>query len=201
MNLDLYTEEFRTFKQLKLSPEHNAYYKMVGNMINGIRPKGQENNKSFFWPFRIEYVDQLLDLAGENVYIVNTDLLSNSVHFYEPAELRIVEDVNFSEGQVLTPDLGKPLTNDDIIRIENQWTDYTFIMYTKKAGLQSIEGSPFSDFENGVFNISTFPVVPKRGIGYNALFSRQDIAEEYKEEVTKQLRNQRATLSAISRYF
>jgi hypothetical protein len=192
MRRELYTDEFRTFKYLQF----NAYYEMVGNMVNGLRGEGATP-----WPFRVEFVDQLLDLYGETIYIVNGDRLLFSKDFYEDATLSIIEDAHMTEGYILTPDLGRRLDESRISDIEHNYTDDMFLLFSERAKKEMVAGANFDAFSDQVFKIEHLPVVPKKNIGYNAIFARRDVAEEYRFLLTHTLRNKKAALSTISRYF
>jgi len=195
MRRELYTDEFRTFKYLKLSPEFRAYYEMVGNMVNALGEGGKP------WPFRVEFVDQLIDLRGETIYIVNGDRLYFSKDFYEEATLSTIENMHMTEGYILTPDLGVPLDESRISDIENNRTDDQFLLFSERAKKEAVAGASFDAFSDQVFKVEHLPVVPKKNIGYNAIFADKSIAEEYRFVLTHTLRNKKAALSTISRYF
>lgn len=201
MNRDLYTDEFRSFKHLQLSPEFAAYYKMVGNLVNSIQPGPLANDPTFVWPFRVEFVDQLLDLANDTLYIVNTTAIEESNNFYESANLLEFKNPYVFEGNIFLPDLGKPVTIDDIKRIENGWTDIYFWLIPINGRKFDVSKEALNAASENTIDVSTLPVVPKKNIGYTAMFANKDVAEHYQQAVTQALRNKKAAVSAISRYF
>lgn len=166
-------------------------------MVNSLRGEGDKNP----WPFRVEFVDQLLDLRGETIYIVNGDRLFFSKDFYEDATLSIIENMHMTEGYILTPDLGVPLDESRISDIENNLTDDQFLLFSERAKKEMVAGANFESFSDQVFKLEHLPVVPKKNIGYNAIFADKNIAEEYRFVLTHTLRNKKAALSTISRYF
>lgn len=199
MNLELYSEEFKSFKLLKLSPEFAAYFRMVGNMVDSIQPGPGANDPSFSWPFRVEFVEQLLDLSEDSVYIVDTTSLEQSRNFYEDAILYEVKNPVIYLGNMFMPDLGKVATLEDIHLIENNWVDEeTYLLCPKEYR------DTFHDQEEALKNIISvkdLPIVPKRNIGYLAMFAKEEVAKFYRDAVTTALRNKKAAVSAISRYF
>lgn len=182
---NLYTEEFKAFKYLQLSPEFGAYYKMVSNLVDGLK------GESKIWPFRVQFVDQLLDLQGSTIYIVNTDHLAISRDFYEEATLNIIENAQMVEGNIAIPELGVVLNETRIRDIEHGYTDKKFLLFP---------GTNLENLRDSLYDISSLPVVPKMAIGYNAIFATKDVAEEYQFVITQTLRHRKAALSTINRF-
>lgn len=76
MNPNLFTDEFRNFKYLKSSPEHVASYKDVQEHLQRV----PDHN----WECQIQFVEQLLGLSNETVYLIEPDsYVTYAAMFYD----------------------------------------------------------------------------------------------------------------------
>lgn len=80
MNEQLYTDEFRAFKMLQLNPALSNLYHTSKKHLNRIRPPESANDQNFQWPCLVEFVDQLLDLKDDTIYIVDVRASFDSKH-------------------------------------------------------------------------------------------------------------------------
>lgn len=202
MNSDLYTEEFRNFKYLKCSAAAVKYYKDVAKNINSIQPYSEVYDPTFVWKTRLEFVEQLLDLRNDIVYIVEAGglcLHTTTRHYsYEDARIReIIKPVVF-EGHPLTPEEGRIATLDDVPTIENHELNAHFYICPEEY---FIGYADIIDVEKSMSIILKFdqnPLVPSSTIIPTAFFYEKEWASKYQVALTKFLRYNADAVSTIS---
>lgn len=201
MNFDFFSDEFRSFKLLKLSSEFATYFKRVGASINSVRPESELDNSKFAWPFRVEFVEQIFSLSDSTLYIVDTGDLELSLNMYGTAALHVVDRPVMYEGTMFTPDLGRLLTIEDADSIEhNRISENKFLLCSEDFRNNRVAYSR-KEFEMNIFSVHGLPVVPKKDVGYTALFYDFMWAALYKDTVTRELRKRKEAVSAITRLF
>jgi len=201
MNPDFHGAEFKSFKLLKLSSEFTSYFKRVDTTINSIRPDSEIDNSKFAWPFRVEFVEQIFDLSDSTLYIVDTGELELSQNTYGTAVLHIVDKPVMYEGNMFTPDLGRLLAIEDADSIEhNRIGENKFLLCSESFRNNRVAYS-HKEFEMNIFSVHGLPVVPKKDVGYTALFYDFIWAALYKDTVTRELRKRKEAVSAITRLF
>lgn len=195
MSPDFFTDEFRNFKYLKSSSFFLRQYRGKAAQINKVQPFSTPNDPNFVWPHRVEFLEQLVDLHDDTVYLVypdpmrnNSSLGKNDITLYE-----IVKPVIY-EGNVLQPGLGERLKQEDIPRIE----DITGDGYC----LCSLEyfNCPASELARGpVFILGrTFLFT---AVDYSAIFYNKETAVKYKDCLVEFLNKTAGAVSALSRLF
>ena len=131
MNPKFFTDEFRTFKFLKSSPEEVAYFNTARGAADLIQPWHLPNDPNFHWKTRIEFVEQLLDLKEDNLYIVFAGLI-NSRNEYETATLMILEKPIILTGNPIIFEDFKEVTIEDIPNINFLLLDGSNIIIREK---------------------------------------------------------------------
>lgn len=199
MNEDLYSEEFRNFKYLSSSPKTVRYYKAVAQQINSIQSWDQTNDPSFVWPYRLEFIDQLLDLRERSVFIVTPGNLYGvdaSMKYYDYEESKCIEFVKpiVYRGRLLVPELGEIATTEDIPAIEKDMDGYCLC-----------SGSYFYKLPTDPHLMCLLASTPLNTdidmINYKAMFHDGDTARAYAKALTDCLRKNHATISAIGKMF
>jgi len=183
MNPDLYTEEFRNYKYLKSSPVYVEYFKRAFNKINQIQNWATTNDPLFVWPNRVEFLEQLIDLNGEPLYIVYPGFQSFNRH-YEQASLYKIHNPIVYQGPRIDPWSGKRLTLDDVDEVERNGGVDCYLC----SGLQN----------ESCINLYNLPVIaddPDQVLTsmsiYTALFHNENTAEKYCSAITEFVRNLR----------
>lgn len=188
MNPDLYTEEFRNFKYLKSSPEAVRYYKRKAKEINSV--PNFNNDLNFTREYRIEFLEQLLDLHPDTIYLVYGRV---DIGFHS-ALYKIVKPVLY-KGTVLQPESGTLITSDDIKDVDywvpTGWWLCTLAYYNHSASNRGPESS------GQVFSLAKC-ILSYSG-DYCALFYDKDSAEEYSRDLSIMLSKGKDAVSAISR--
>ena len=192
MNLDLYNSEFRDFKYLKSSPEDVAYYKRRASEVNRIQLGPEANDPTFVWPCRLEFIEQLLDLRDDVVYIVQpTAIKGESTRFsdcYMEARLYVIEKPIIVYGPLISPKtLDDIITEDDIDRM---------LFAHNLCVCSSIENT----VEQIVIKITDIGLLPGP-LSHVAVFYDKEWAGKYQKAVTDYLRKNNDAVSAISRLF
>lgn len=183
MNPDLYTEEFRNFKYLKSSPPHLEYFRRAFVEVNKIQNWATTNDPLFVWPNRIEFLEQLIDLNGEPLYIVYPGFQS-STNDYEQASLYKIQNSSIYQGPRINPWSGKRITMNDVLDVERLEGEGCYLC----SGLQ----------HESCINLGNLPVIPTDTthlVGnttlYTALFHNADTAERYCSAITEHIRSLR----------
>ena len=199
MNEDLYSDEFRNFKYLSSSAKSVDYYKAVAQQINSIQPWGQTNDPSFVWPCRLEFIEQLLDLHGESVFLVTPgDLygVDASMKYYDYEESKCVKFINpiVYWGKLLAPENGKIVTVDDIPHIEKNIDEYCLC--------SSSYFHKIPDVPHLLCLLASTPInTDINMVNFKAMFYDKDTAMAYAKALTDCLRKNHATISAIGKMF
>lgn len=195
MNLDLYNSEFRDFKYLKSSAEDVAYYKRRALEVNRIQPWAETNDPEFVWPCRLEFIEQLIDLKDDVVYIVQpTAVAGNSNRFsdcYMEARLYVIEKPIIVYGPLI--DTNNPediLTEDGDLRLSSMSRDNLCVC-------SSIKGTPYENIVIKIVDTGLLPSLPS----YVEVFYDKEVAEKYQKAITDFLRKNHDTISAITSLF
>jgi len=197
MNSDLYKSEFRDFKYLKSSATDIAFYKKTALELNRIQPWAQANDPKFAWPCRLEFIEQLLDLKDDTVYIVEPGNLYPIEHRknsydYEDARLYTIEKPVIVHGNPLMhPErLRNILTEEDIPRILSPVENQFFFVCSNK------------EYDPGpVLRIQDIGLLPTFIVNLVAVFYDKEWAEKYQKAVTDYLRKENDAVSTISALF
>lgn len=199
MNPDLYTDEFRNFKYLKSHPTTVKYYKARSRQINSVQTGTGPNDPNFVWDYRVEFLEQLIDLHYDIIYIVYPGPLSRSGVFmagpsHESTALQEVISPTVYEGNVLQPGLGDLITDKDISRVEDTsgdgWCLCSLEYYHNPTA--AIEVGPVFKLDRSFLFTA---------IDYSAIFYNKETAEKYRDCLTEFLRKNSDAVSAISRLF
>lgn len=128
MNPDLYKSEFRNFKYLKSSATLLNYIKANAYLINSIQTS-EINDPNFVWAHRVEFLEQLLDLSKDTIYIVDPgeDHAPRSKFMYTEVSVHTVDYPTMWIGNIAQPDQGTIVTKDDISEIEHSFGQDCFI--------------------------------------------------------------------------
>jgi len=195
MNLDLYNSEFRDFKYLKSSPEDVAYYKRRASEVNRIQLGPEANDPTFVWPCRLEFIEQLLDLRDDVVYIVQpTAVKGESTRFsdcYMEARLYVIEKPIIVYGPLI--DTNNPediLTEDGDLRLSSMSRDNLCVC-------SSIKGTPYENIVIKIVDTGLLPSLPS----YVEVFYDKEVAEKYQRAITDYLRKSHDAVSAITSLF
>lgn len=196
MNPKLYTDEFRNFKFLKSSPEQVAYFKKTRAAANLIQSWQSTNDPNFNWSSRIEFIEQLLDLREDTLYIVFAGLLTNNNEYEDSRILIIEKPVVLNHNPIIHKDVREAST-DDIFEIENN----------PKGGYCLVEGKSFRlgldneiifDPYSRIFNISSLPIIPQLDKSFTEMFYDEGESNKYKKYLTDMLRHQINTVSTFT---
>lgn len=202
MNYDLYTTEFRNFKYLKSSPALLNYINASSKIKNSVQPFSDINDPNFSWPCRVEFLEQLVDLSLDTIYIVEAGELHNDhkasrQFIIGEATVHTIDDPTTWIGNVAQPYKGLIVTESDIPRIEeffgkdcymcsgehwtdcqsNNWTDTTKITH--------------------VFHVKD--ILFQDPPDYTAIFYDRLAAENYRRAITLFLKNNYDAVSAFTR--
>src|SRR6185436_12169263 len=101
MNPELYTDEFRNFKFLKSSPEEVAYFKLARTAANSIQPWDNLYDPNFSWKTRLEFIEQLLDLRNDTVYVVFAGLINIRDGYEDPDIITIEKPVVLGSNPII----------------------------------------------------------------------------------------------------
>ena len=187
MTPELYTDEFRSFKYLSSSPEQIDFYRQQALEINRVQDLEGLYDKNFVWPCRLEFLEQLLDMDGETVYVVeqgqmNISKISGEID-YETAVTHTVINSIVCVGHPLMFRSPPKATFDDIKEKEN-----IIFLCTKES------------LENAI-KLHHTGLIPHTNVGYTAVFYNKEVAEEYRSTLTNFIRKRNDALSAIARRF
>jgi len=193
MNPDLYNSEFRDFKYLKSSPEDVAYYKRRASEVNKIQFGPEVNDPTFVWPCRLEFIEQLLDLRNDVVYIVQpTAVTGESTRFsdcYMEARLYVIEKPIIVYGPLIDSNKLKDiLTEDGDLQVSLMSRDNLCIC------------SSADNTEQIVIRIQDIGLLPGP-LSHVAVFYDKEWAEKYRRALTDYLRKSNDAVSAITRLF
>jgi hypothetical protein len=201
MNLDLYTEEFRNFKFLKSGPYAVNYYKKTAEQLNKVQPWAQVNDPTFTWPCRLEFVEQLLDLTYDTVYLVEPGVLYNInrdkfSYDYEQARLNEIVHPIVYNGHILNPSEGKIAQLSDIPEIEDSYNNNDWYMCSEEYFMADPENI---DHPGNIYTFNEHLLVPSDYITYSAMFYDKEWAMKYQDAITYFLRKNNDAISAISK--
>jgi len=196
MTPNLYTKEFRAFKYLKSSFQQVEYFKRSLEEVNRIQPWTSEPDPDFSWPYRLEFIEQLLDLRYNSVYIVTaTSFSSSDMNFSRMMELRhpIIIDRN-----PIIYSSTKIITEEDIPAVESNSGLYCLVsddafIKEKDRRMFNVEGDPL------VFRMNSFPISPFSKTTFTELFADKDSAAKYAQAINDYLRNSINAVSTISK--
>jgi hypothetical protein len=204
MNRDLYTEEFRSYKYLKSSPEAVAFFKKQYNVVNLVQPWAEKPDPNFIWPHRVEFLEQIVDLENEQIYVVNIDSIFSSSSRYSEAKITEIEHPILYYGHMLKPSLGIKLSPFNLqkledmrnipgIALENNYylcsDDYFAIKDTVCLG--KIPGHT-----GVIFKVLDLPIMPPE-VTPSAIFYNEETAKRYAVNVRLHMQNFIDALSAI----
>jgi hypothetical protein len=203
MNPELYTEEFRNFKYLKLSPEAVDMSKRQRSLLDAVRPAGHEDDLDFCWKTRVEFLDQVFDLAEDSLYIVSPGaLIKNKLFDWEEAS---VIEIQHPRIQSCNPLLMR-FTEDDLLSIHDvdiveatSGVNY-YVVSVSYSHDDSIEYSSGNKFPKYV-RLRDLSLPFKTYLEYTATFYDKAWAEKYRVAITQHLRKNNDAISAISRLF
>ncbi len=196
MNNDLYTEEFRDFKYLKSDTSAVEFFKTRRTTINSIQ-LGDQHDPDFIWPHVVEFVEQLLDLRNDAVYIAQLGL------FFDQAG----ESENFRVYEIENPivyriDAVNPLTNvaiaelDDVPHIESIETMDSY--FVRSENHETPKGDLTNVFFGPLIRIRELPIVPHHSAGFSAMFYNKETAYQYARLAEIQLRKYAETISTFT---
>lgn len=199
MTPELYTDEFRNFKYLKSSQLVVEYSKNARSKFNQVRPADQVDNDEFAWSSRIEFIEQLLDLRHEMIYIVEAGELvdrrsrnNRADYSYEAARLHEVFKPRLVMGHPMTTPT-KFLELEDIPKVENN-DPRVHAFLCSEQGLDL--GPTHINFRS--FGLAGLSLIPQTFFNYTAIFYNELEAREYCTAITAFLRKNVAAISAIS---
>jgi hypothetical protein len=190
MNPDLYTDEYRNFKFLKSSPVDVSYFKTARGAADLIQPWDQDVNPNFHWKTRLEFIEQLLDLRHDSVYIVFAGLIS-STNIYEDAKLITLEKPIVLNGNPIVHNQFREVTYEDIPHMN--FLELTFTLIEEKYMRDGM-----FDPNGRIFNVKSLPVIPFAKTEFTELFYDKGEAEEYKFALTDMLRKKLNTISTFA---
>jgi hypothetical protein len=206
MNPELYTEEFRNFKYLKSTPAAVEYFRKTQIAVNRIRPEDQEENNDFSWSSRIEFVEQIMDLRNEDLYIVipgepvkvADPTVNTKVQFgYDVSRLIHIKNPVIFEGHPMKIIEGREITIDDVnILDSNPTADFRYYLC---ADMYMDVQRTSDKFGSTIYTITGLGLVPVDYISYTAMFYDSEEARKYRDATTKYLRKNAGAISAISR--
>jgi len=190
MNPELYTDEYRNFKFLKSSPEEVEFYKNNRTMANLIQPWDSQFDPKFNWATRIEFIEQLLDLRYDSVYIVFAALLGNR-NIYEDASIFSIENPVILDSNPISNPHAREVTIDDF-PILAFWGDYC-LMSGRAITFNGIDTS------GRIFDLYSLPIYQGTKSHYTEMFYDRYEAEKYKRALTDMLRNKSNAISSFTR--
>ena len=189
MNLDLYTEEYKNFRFLKSPPEHVKFFRENIALGNKIRPLADLNNENFVWKHKLTFMEQLLDLRNDAVYVVFPGIL-NAKNDYEFASV-----VEIDQPVILS-------TNPTIYGNPKEFTieDLTELESNKRGSIAYIcTGNYANALDTRIFSVKSLPLVPLTvGNSFTALFYNKKTAESYGKAVTHYLRYMNDAVSSFT---
>ena len=219
MNPELFSEEYKSFKFLKCSADDLRYYKYTETLLNNIRPPDRVDDKTFVWQKRIEFIEQLFDLVGSDVWFVdmNGTLRKTGMHEYDYDTAKLIEirECVIYRGFPQKP--GRYITYEDLQKISdprpglvipsNSYDNTENRVYVcSKAYYMNIgieaELRTVNPLDPMVcYGLFGLPLFPGAFPTYNAMFYDKEWAELYQKSVTSFLRKNNDAISAISRLF
>jgi hypothetical protein len=206
MNSELYTKEFRSYKYLKSSPASVEFFKKQYHIVNLVQPWTKERDPNFVWPHRVEFLEQLIDLEKEQVYIVNVDSIFSSPSRFSEAKIAEVKEPVIYCGHMLKPSLGRILTITDIHELEpfdqlNKDVEKQYYLcssdYFSIKDTVCLSGN--CEHTGFIFRLVDLPIISiiSPEITLSAMFYDEETAKKYAKDVADHLRNYAAALSAI----
>ena len=189
MNLDLYTEEYKNFRFLKSPPEHVKFFRENIALGNKIRPPTALNNENFVWKHKLTFMEQLLDLRNDSVYIVFPGILNSKNDFESASVVEIVQPVILSRNPAIY-DNPKELTIEDLPELESN----------EKGSIAYIcSGNYANMLDSRIFSVKSLPLVPLTADNsFTSLFYNKKTAESYGKAVTHYLRYMNDAVSSFT---
>jgi hypothetical protein len=199
MNPEFFTDEFKNFKYLKSNPMFVRQYKGRAEQINSIQPWSTPNDPNFVWPFRVEFLEQLIDLRDDTIYLVYPGPLDKfgaySAHpGHESSAFHEIINPIIYEGNILQPGLGEIISYEDIPSVEDITGAGWCLCSEEYFNNSSVELA-----RGPVFKLDrTFLFL---AVEYSAIFYDKETAEKYRDCLTEFLRKTTDTVSALARLF
>jgi hypothetical protein len=147
-----------------------------------MQPNRAENDPTFVWKTRLEFVEQLLDLRNDTLYIVEPGELDR--YTYEEARLREIVKPVVYWGHMLLPEDGIVATLDDVPRIENRELNRLYYLCSEQYFLSRRDTLNVQEQSGYVFNFDNNPLVPSNYISNIALFYDKEWAIKYQVALT-----------------
>lgn len=200
MNPKLFSDEFKSFKYLRSTPAQIEYYKTAAGAANRIRPWAENHGPDFTWPNRIEFVEQLLDLRHDSIYIVFAGIMSKNNEWEDSNFIKIDNPLIVDRNPIIYPD-ARDATIEDIPHMEENAAQYCLI--SANSFIRANNGSRIFDArgDNKVFRMNSFPLIIDSKSDFTELFADEDTARKYKKALTEFLRNTSDAVSAFGRAF
>jgi hypothetical protein len=205
MNDELYTKEFRSYKYLKSSPESVTFFKRQYHIVNLVQPWTKDPDTNFVWPHRVEFLEQIIDLENEQVYVVNVDSIFSSAPRYSEAKITEIKRPLMYYGHMLKPSEGVKLGSTNIHMLEglvdipglSRVGDYYLcsIDYFSIRDTVCLEGN--CGHTGTIFRLVDLPIMPPE-ITPSAMFYNEETAKKYAMNVTLHMQNFTDALSAIA---
>lgn len=202
MNSGFFTEEFRTFKYL--SSPHADYYKKVNDLFSKIDPYVTVDS-TFTWQKRIEFPEQLIDMRGNDIWIVSTETdgspRSYTNQFNDMNIVHITKAIPHY-GFSLKP--GRFITQDDIPELtDGDWGPSNTRAYVSSSSYYynvGIEKELVTDTDPMIcIDMWSLPIFSGEVV-YDAVFYDKEWAMLYHESVRLHKRKIRDTVSTITSY-
>lgn len=198
MNPNLYTDEFRAFKYLKSTKEQVEYFKNINKSASRIRPWDDESGTNFFWPHRLEFVEQLLDLRNDTVYIVSSGTMSK-YNIWEYSYLIELENPIILDKNPLVYAGAKDCGPEDIFELEQIPSQYCLV--SANSFTETPQGRIFNTThgDNKIFNMNSFHIIPDPISDFTELFYDKDTAMKYQKSLTEFIRKTNDAISTFGR--
>ena len=191
MNPELYTDEFRNFKYLKSSSAEVSYFKTARISANSIQSWDKLLDPNFSWKTRVEFIEQLLDLRNDTVYIVFAGLINVRDGYEDPSLITIEKPVVLGSNPILRGI--KEITLEDALVTNDFQAKYCL------SEEKYILGPEF-DLNGRIFNLGNLPIIPFSKPDYTEMFHGKYEAEKYRCALTDMLRNKVNAISSFSRH-
>lgn len=196
MNPDLYTDEYRNFKFLKSPALYVEYFKTARAAANHIQPCNNFD-KEFNWPYRLEFVEQLLDLRHDIVYVVGAGV-STKIGYESASIIEIYKPMILTENPIIY-ETSREVTIDDILFLEDILYPH-FCLCEESAFDNCYDISTFNG-QGRIIRIETLPIVPHSKTDFTEMFYDKNTAEKYGKALTKFLRGNIDALPVLSARF
>lgn len=192
MNPDLYTSEYRNFRYLKSSPDHTAYFRRAATQANRMQIWDAPRDPGFSWKTRVEFMEQLIDLRQDEIYICVPKVISPNEEF-EPAYYVRFEKPTIVSANPLLYLKSEEVGIEDIESLEDVENNKPCLCEEFFHATMSSE----TLFRGRVFKLNTLPVVPNCTTEYIEIFRDETEAKTFCENLSNYLRN---ILGAVSSF-